>query len=171
MNKIIIIAAFTGFVAFSMSFIPQFWWHLIIFADYWLNPHWKAFSSPVVKFYHEYLLSTLPDREEQNAIEIPLELATKEYVEKVSKGYTVPIIIRKALINAPALSKWTNKEWWLENYGNESVLCKYVEKIGNADAPACTVKDSFGSLEEGSGSANELSHACKKYRKSIYPNI
>ena len=36
---------------------------------------------------------------------------------------------------------------WLDNYGDEEVLCKYVEKLSSADAdPSCTIRDSFGSV-------------------------
>ncbi|CAE7459480.1 HSPBAP1, partial [Symbiodinium microadriaticum] len=46
-----------------------------------------------------------------------------------------------AVKDSPALEKWNNISWWVENYGDENVLCKYVEKVG--DAPSCTIKDSL----------------------------
>ena len=43
--------------------------------------------------------------------------------------------------DSSALEKWKNATWWVENYGDEEVLCKYVEKVG--DAPSCTIKDAL----------------------------
>jgi hypothetical protein len=40
------------------------------------------------------------------------------------------------------METWKDVNWWRENYGNESVLCKYVEKLG--DAPSCTVDQALG---------------------------
>lgn len=40
---------------------------------------------------------------------------------------------------------WKSADWWKENYGNESVLCKYVESLG--DAPSCTIKDALGDAD------------------------
>ena len=64
----------------------------------------------------------------------------------MSDGYTFPVVIRGLLKDSPALTQWTDRQWWIDNYGNESVLCKYVEQIGKegGDAPECTVAKSFG---------------------------
>jgi len=135
------------FLAVGPTAFPNFFWHIIMVVDY-LSPAdgWKMFSSPMVQKYHEYLLSRLPEIPEREAIILPLETVTKESLRIASKGYTVPVVIRGALPDLVALKQWTNKTWWLENYGNEEVLCKYVEGIKDGDSPACTVRDAFGSL-------------------------
>jgi len=86
-------------------------------------------------------MSRLPDREEIPALELSLDQLTKESLRLASHDYTFPVVIRNAMKDMPAITKWNNITWWLENYGNEEVLCKYVVKAG--DAPACTVKDAI----------------------------
>ena len=120
------------FLAISVEYFPTIPWHCILLADFLLGNNllfqsfkWKSFTDPYVQKYHAYLISKLPDLDPLPAVELPLEYATFETVERLSHGYTIPIIIRGALKNATALTTWTNKQWWIDNYGDESVLCKY----------------------------------------------
>ena len=53
----------------------------------------------------------------------------------------MPVIIRGAIKDAPALTKFKDKQWWVDNYGEEEVLCKTVGAAMNA--PSCTVGQSF----------------------------
>jgi len=47
-----------------------------------------------------------------------------------------------------AIKLWTNVSWWVDNYGDEPVLCKYLEAIRNGESPACTIRDAIGSLNQ-----------------------
>eukprot|EP00341_Mesodinium_pulex_P000424 CAMPEP_0116966254 /NCGR_PEP_ID=MMETSP0467-20121206/49733_1 /TAXON_ID=283647 /ORGANISM="Mesodinium pulex, Strain SPMC105" /LENGTH=308 /DNA_ID=CAMNT_0004655711 /DNA_START=20 /DNA_END=946 /DNA_ORIENTATION=+ len=113
--------------------------HAIMMLDFFTP--FKAFDSPLVARYHQHLVSQLPDRPEIPLVELPLEQATKESLRIASRDYTFPVVIRGAMNELPALEKWKNVSWWVDEYGNEEVLCKYVEKVG--DAPSCTIKDSL----------------------------
>jgi len=144
LRSILLLAAVGAILA--PTYAPNFCWHIIMIADFFLP--WKAFSSPWVKAYHNYLISRLPERPEIPAHEIPLSEVTKESLYKASNGYTVPVIIRGGVADSPALKQFTNLTWWLENYGDEPVLCKYIEHIRNGESPACTVKDAIGSLNQ-----------------------
>lgn len=138
------------FLAVGPTAFPNFFWHGIMLVDY-LTPAdgWKMFNDPYVARYHEYLISRLPEIPEREAVVVPLEGCTRESLRAASKGYTVPVIVRGAIPEVPAVSKWTDKQWWLDNYGDEEVLCKYVEGIKDGDSPACTVRDALGSINGG----------------------
>jgi hypothetical protein len=136
------IGLFIIFLAAAPVLLPNFVWHVLMVVDY-LHPTWKMFNDPYVMKYHDFLMSRLPDVPEREARIIPLEGCTREKIREASNGYTVPVIIRGAVADAKALHQWTNTTWWLENYGDEEVLCKYVEGIKDGDAPSCTVKDAF----------------------------
>lgn len=132
-------SVFMIFVALSVVYIPNFWWHTLIIFDFFTP--WAMFEDPYVKAYHNFLISRLESRPELPAIELPLAEANSESVYKLSKGYTVPIIIRGAIANATAITKWTDKDFWLNNYPEDNVMCKFV---GGVDNPACTMKEAFG---------------------------
>lgn len=127
------------FIALSPLFAPSFWIHVIILLDYFQV--FNAFDSPLVESYHSFLLSRLPDRPEGTPPILFAENVTKEQVIAASRGYTFPIVIRGIMSDTPAMNTWNNLSWWIENYGNESVLCKYFEELG--DNPACTVSDAL----------------------------
>ena len=99
-------------------YFPNAFWHLLMLVDFF---HPFLFKSTWVEQYHSYLVSNLSEKPEMRTVEIPRELATKEYIYQVSNGYTIPVVIRKALGDVPALSIWGNKSWWLENYGDEEI--------------------------------------------------
>jgi hypothetical protein len=140
-NRIYFIPLLILALVMSLTYLPNFWWHIIMLADYFLP--WKAFSSRLVKSYHNYLMSRLPDREELPANEIDVSQATKEKVVELTKGYTVPLIIRNAM-DVSVLNDWRDRDWWLKNFGDEEVLCKYVQDIALTNTnPSCTIKDSL----------------------------
>ena len=159
------LALLVSIIAVSLACFPSLWFHGIIIADYFLP--WKSFTSPMVHRYHSFLMSMLPDRPELPARELLLSEATRETLAAASRGFTVPVVIRGALKNSIALKQWTDKNWWLENYGDENVLCKYVEKIGTGDTsdPACTVRESFGSLDNKNGTRLYISGESKLFVK------
>lgn len=111
-------------LALAPTYAPNFTWHCIIAADFFLP--WKAFNSPWVSRYHAYLISRLPDREELPALEIPLEGITRELLYQASHGYTVPVIIRGGVKDTPAIKSWTNVSWWVDNFGDEPVLVSSI---------------------------------------------
>ena len=100
---------------------PNAFWHMMMLVDYFYP---FIFTSTLVAEYHSFLISRLPDREPLPVLELALQDATKESVYKSTKGYTIPIVIRGAISDLPAVtgSEWTNISWWLENYGDEEVL-------------------------------------------------
>ena len=118
------ISATVVLAALLPVYFPNAFWHLLMLVDFF---HPFLFNYSWVEQYHSYLISNLSEKPELRTVEIPRELATKEYIYKVSNGYTIPVVIRKALDDVPALNIWTNKSWWLENYGEEeiavSILC------------------------------------------------
>ena len=67
-------------------------------------------------------MSRLPVVPELPAIEVSPETATLDGIRAASKGFTVPVVIRNVLKDIPAIKHWTNKSWWLENYGDETVM-------------------------------------------------
>lgn len=123
MSKYLLLAIVVG-LALAPTQAPNFTWHCLMVADFFLP--WKIFNSPMVKMYHEYLVSRLPEREALPAIEIPLKEATKENLYRLTKGWTVPVIVRGAMKDIPAVKKWSNASFWKENYGNETVLVSNV---------------------------------------------
>ena len=95
------------FIALSFVYLPNFWWHLFMVVD-WCTP-WEMFNDPYIAKYHEFLMDRLPVRPELPAIEIPLSEATADVVYERSNGYITPIIIRGAVANVSAITKWTDK--------------------------------------------------------------
>ena len=49
--------------------------------------------------------------------------AIREAVLDLSEDYTRPVVVRGALRDSPALGNWGRREWWLEHYPDEQVLC------------------------------------------------
>jgi len=130
-----------AFIAFTLVFTPNFWWHIIILGDFFLAPYgWTAFDSIYVQKYHRFLVDRLPDREELPAREVPLAEATLERLMKDTDGFTIPVIIRGAVKGAEALDKWTDINWWKEQYGDEQVMCK---SVGGHSNVTCTVDTAF----------------------------
>lgn len=135
------------FVGATLLYVPTIWVHVLILADYYYEP-FVIFDSPLAKSYHDFLMGRLPETPEIPLPELPLEKLTKESLEAFSKGYTFPVVIRGLLKDLPATQKWGNRTWWAEEYGDEEVLCKYIEQIGDDSPPACTIKLAMGD-EEG----------------------
>lgn len=144
--RTILLVAFLAGLALAPTYAPNQVWHALMVADFFLE--WKLFSSPWAAAYHQYLVNRLPERPEMPAREILLADVTKESLYEASNGYTVPVIIRGGVADTPAIKTFTNVTWWLENYGDEPVLCKYIESLRYGESPACTVKDAIGSLNQ-----------------------
>lgn len=97
------LALLVSLVALSLATMPLFWFHAIIVVDYYTP--WKAFNSPIVQAYHAFIVARLPEREELPAIELLLNETTPESIREASRGFTVPVVIRGALKDSPALKK------------------------------------------------------------------
>lgn len=133
-------------MAASLLYVPNFWIHILILADYYYEP-FVIFDSPLAESYHNFLMERLPDSPEIPLPELSLDKLTKDSLYEMSNGYTFPVVIRGLLKDLPAVQSWGNKTWWAENYGDEEVLCKYVEQIGSDSPPACTIKLAMGDDE------------------------
>lgn len=131
-------------VIFSLSvvYLPSFWVHVALLADFYTS--WKLFESPLFDAYHEFLTRNLPERPEIPMLEIPASEATKENVERLTKGWTVPLIIRGLIANTTGVQKWSDHKWWVDKYGSEELLCgTFSNVIDN-----CTVASFFNALKE-----------------------
>lgn len=144
---------------------PNATWHVLMVIDYMEPGGWKLFNDPYVEMYHNYLMSRLPEIPEQPAIVLPLKDATRESLRTASRGYTVPVIIRGAVDGVPAITKWTNRTWWMENYKDEPVLCKMVDGLKQGDAPSCTVGEAFNSYANDNGGRLYISGESKIFQR------
>jgi hypothetical protein len=66
--------------------------HLIILLDYFTP--FNSFENSLSINYHHHLLSSLPDRAEQQVPVLYQHNVTKESFSHASKGYTFPVVIR-----------------------------------------------------------------------------
>eukprot|EP00750_Incisomonas_marina_P028288 INCI6616.1.p1 GENE.INCI6616.1~~INCI6616.1.p1 ORF type:complete len:378 (+),score=54.84 INCI6616.1:102-1235(+) len=124
----------------TFVYTPNFWWNGIILLDHFTP--WSSFTSTFVSSYHNFLVSRLPDLEEQPLPEIDVKDATIEKMSELSNNFNNPIVIRGAALGAEALTTWTDPSFWVDQYGNESVICKPVGAAG--DSNTCTVAEAFG---------------------------
>ena len=110
--------------------------HTIIIIDFFtaFNFNQPSISSS----FQAWQLSKLSDIEEQQPVFMSPTDITKESFYDISKD---------ALSNSDAINKWNSVNWWLDNYGNESVLCKYVEK-GGVDKTNCTIHEVLNSKSD-----------------------
>jgi hypothetical protein len=126
-------------LALVMYLSPLFTIHLIILVDFFTP--WAAFKSDWVSKYHRSLVDPLPEIPAKELYEIPVEDMSKEELYFRSNQYTTPVVIRNALAGTSVLKKWNNISWWIENYGDEEVICKYVET--GTDEKKCTIKEAL----------------------------
>lgn len=124
---------------YGIFFVPSVQIHMLILTDFFTS--FNSITNPYAIQYQDYLLSKLPDIPEQEPTFLKVEDATKESLRIASRDYTWPVVIRGAMNDSMALEKWSDTNWWIKEYGEEDVLCKYVESGG--DEPACKIKDSL----------------------------
>lgn len=129
-------------VAVSLVYLPNFWVFLAVLIDY--HTSWVLFDSPLYEKYHQFLVSRLPVRDEIPLIEIHHSEATFENLNKLSKGFTWPIVIRGLLENSTALTAWKEPEFWMK-YADEEVLCGTLFDL----IDDCTVGKFFKELQAG----------------------
>lgn len=126
--------------ALTAVYVPSIWYNTFMLIDY-MTP-WKIFDSQFVDMYHEFLVNNRPDIPEMPLREIKPSEATKEYIVKMSNGFTEPLVVRGWLQDSPGVKKWGSKQFWLDNYGDEEVLCGVVSNVKET----CTIRDFFNAL-------------------------
>lgn len=131
-------------IALSIFWRSEFWILLCVIIDYYTP--WVAFESPLYHFYHKILVSRLSEKPEIPLLELTAAEATHDRVFAASKGYTEPIVIRNLLGNSSAVQNWANPDWWINNYGDEELLCGTLNEV---EGEECTVKGFFNSLKAG----------------------
>jgi hypothetical protein len=129
----------------TVLFYPPVTIYPLLLVDF-LTP-WTLFESKVFERYHNFLLASMPEREEIPLPELDAETLTREQLLQATNGYTRPVVIRGALKGSAAVEHWGSKAWWLEHYPDERVLCGYVDRTEKN--PFCTVRDFFEAIERG----------------------
>jgi hypothetical protein len=144
MNKLLLLGALGPLLfLFCMRFFPNVTIYAFMTADF-LTP-WSLFDSPMFEKYHQFLISTLDEKEEGKVPELFAHNFTVEEVIRLSKGYTFPVIIRGVLKDSPGVATWTDRKWWVDTYGNEQILCGTFDNVRTS----CTVNDFFDELANG----------------------
>lgn len=132
-------------IAVSLVAFPNFWVMVCMLADYYTP--WVLMESPLYDAYHNYLVSSLPERPETPLPEIPASEATLEKVRELTKDFTFPLVIRGLLgSEAEGVKKWATRDFWMENYGDEELLCGTFSNV----VEDCTIKGFFNALDNGS---------------------
>ena len=127
----------------SVTYFPLFWIHVMMTVDY-LTP-WVAFESPFYLSYHQFLVSRLEERPE---IPIPFLDSTNfsvDAVKQLGRGYTFPVVIKGLAKNSTGVQKWSDRNWWVSNFGDDEILCGTLDSV----RLSCTIKDFFSELEAG----------------------
>jgi hypothetical protein len=130
-------------LAMSLAYFPLFWVNIAVLVDFY-SP-WVLFDSQWYDTYHQFLVNRLPVRPEMPLPEVSASEADYDLVYKLSKGFTNPIVIRQLFGNTSAFQNWNNPSWWVENYGNEELLCGTQTHVVNG----CTIKGFFEALDHG----------------------
>ena len=125
-----------------MIYNPYVTVNIALFVDFY-SP-WILFESKFFDQYHDYLISTLEEREEQPLIEITPQEATMENIIKLSKEFTWPLVIRGMLNNSTGIEKWADPAWWEDQYSDEEVLCGTLSEV----VEDCTIKSFFQKIRE-----------------------
>ena len=158
LSSLIFFFILTPFTLFaSLTYFPLVWVHIFMLVDY-LTP-WVLFESTLFRSYHDFLIAGLPERPE---IPIPMldgSNFTAADVDRVGRGYTFPVVIKGLVKNASGISKWRDSQWWVDNYGNEEILCGTLDTV----RLSCTIKDFFS--EVNAGNAFYISGASKIFTR------
>lgn len=132
-------------VAVSLVYYPPFWVNVFMLVDFYTP--WKIFDSKLFEAYHTFITDRLPVKDEIPLPEISVDEATFDLVLEKSHGFTFPLVIRQLMGNTSAVQKWGNHDYWIDNYGDEEVLCGLPgEDPIDGD---CTVKGFFEAWKKG----------------------
>eukprot|EP01031_Cornospumella_fuschlensis_P044849 gene44849-54855_t len=88
-------------VALSLVYLPSFWVNLFVLVDFYTP--WVLFDSPLYDAYHNFLISRLTEKPEIPLPEITAAEASFDKLKALSKGFTVPIVIRQLMGNTSAV--------------------------------------------------------------------
>jgi len=124
--------------------LPNLFWHILMLADHYTS--WNMSKSAWVWRYHQFLVSTLPDRPELPAPELSIEGITFEKLKAASNGFTRPVIMRGAADQAAAFPHFGNRSWWIENYGDEPVECRRIGGDHNDETIEVTIREALTSV-------------------------
>lgn len=116
-------ALFVVLVAISLVYLPRFWTFLFAVVDFYTS--YDLFECPIYERYHNFLHSFRTETTPKPLQEINASEATKEKVWELTKGHTVPLVIRGLLGNTTAVQNWHRHDWWIDNYGDEG---KFLNK-------------------------------------------
>jgi hypothetical protein len=130
-------------LAMSLVYFPLLWVNIAVLVDFYTP--WVLIDSKWYDGYHQFLVNRLPEKPEIPLPEISASEANYDIVYKLSRGFTFPIVIRQLFGNTSAFQNWNNHSWWVENYGNEKLLCETHTHVMND----CTIKGFFEALEQG----------------------
>ncbi len=95
--------------------------NLGLIADAWSS--WSIFDSKHYERLHRALIARLPACEALPLRELDAGNASREAVIEHSEDYSRPIAIRGALRGMPCLAHWGDRQWWLDHYADDKVLC------------------------------------------------
>ena len=132
---VIIVPLIIGLVLHNSPWITT---HVIMILD--LYTPWSQNDSIWYKQYHLSLIDQLPDIKPKKLYEIPVNELTNEELRKQSNDFTLPVIIRNVIKNETLLNEWNNISWWINNYGNEEVLCK---SVSGSEERRCTIAEAL----------------------------
>lgn len=128
-------------IALSLVYVPSIWVNLAVVVDFYTP--WVLFESKLYDRYHQFLVKDLPVKPELPMLEIPASEATMENIKKLTKGFTFPVIIRGLLGNTTGVQKWSDHKWWVDNYGDEELLCGTFSNVMDE----CTIRSFFHAIE------------------------
>jgi hypothetical protein len=135
-------------VAVSLVLFPQYVVYPFIVWD--ALTKWTLEENLFWNYYHEFLVATRPDRPPIPLPELQASDFTRERFMELSKNWTFPIVIRGVLKDSPALKNWADKNWWIEHYGDEEVMCKPTDRTYNSDQrPFYTLKEWWRRTDAG----------------------
>lgn len=126
--------------AISLVLFPQFWVYPALALDFYTP--WHLHDSNLWRHYHDLITSLRPDRDPLPLPEIQASEFTREKLLELSDNFAFPLVIRGALKDMPALKLWSDKKWWIENYGDEEVISKPVTRVyGGSNRFFATIKE------------------------------
>jgi hypothetical protein len=136
-NPQLYIFGIPALIVFTLIYLPNFWIYVFMSVDY-LTP-WVLFESKAFDAYHNFLLERRVESPELKIAELHANNFTKEDVQRLSHGFTVPVIIREVLVNSSAVAEWPNQEFWTTKYPKEEILCGTLDFVRDS----CTIQDFY----------------------------
>lgn len=133
-------------LAISLVVLPNVWVYVFMALDFYTN--WHLHDSTLWGYYHQVLTATKPDREALPLPEMDVSEFSREKLIEMSNNFTFPVVVRGVLKGAPALELWQRRDWWLENYGDEEVLCKPGGRSYDTKA-FCTIREWYEKADAG----------------------